>query len=263
MNNMRIGYLNYADLATLTASPVADAEMPVTYLQNDSRSYVFGATSAASQDIKGTWSGQTPDSYTISEFALWFTNLAYNDTVRLILYPNADWTGTPIYDSTALAAWASGLFDTWGWGFINRYFTPAAAVKSFKITVAAAAAMQAGRLYLGPYVEPAVNPDEDCQIGWEGNSTQSRREGGSLAVDVKAKWRSFQFEMDLKTEAERAVWMEIGRYVMNEKTLVASLYPEVGGTSERDMAIMGKFEKGPLQKMAYNQYDFGLKLNEL
>lgn len=260
MSNLRIGYLNYADLATLTASPVADTTKPVTYLQNDARGYTFAATSAASQDIKGEWGGTA---YTISQLALWRHNLAYADTIRLILYPNADWTGTPVYDSTALAAYESGLFTAWGWGFTNRYFTPAAAVKSFKITVAAAAALEFQRLYLGPYTEAEYMPGEGAQVGWQGNSTQTRREGGSLGVDVKAKWRQLVFDMMVDTEANRAIWMEIGRYATNEKTVCASFYPGAGGTSERDMSVMGKFEDSPMQKLMQNRYDFSLKLNEI
>ena len=64
MANLRIGYLNYADLATITADPVATTTGPVTYLQSDARGDIFLASSTASQDIKITWGGTA---YTISQ----------------------------------------------------------------------------------------------------------------------------------------------------------------------------------------------------
>ena len=261
MANLRIGYLNYADLATITADPVATTTGPVTYLQSDARGDIFLASSTASQDIKITWGGTA---YTISQLTLWRHNLVYSDTVRLILYPNADWTGTPLYDPGASAAYVSGLFDNWGWGFTNRYFTPVASVKSAIVRVAAsAAAFQCARLYLGPYTEAPVQAGEGLILTPETNARQSRSEGGSLRSVVKADWRSMTFDMMVGTEAYRAAWYEIGRYCNVNKALVASLYPEAAGTSERDHTIFGKFEKAPGMKIATNRYDFSMKLLEL
>lgn len=261
MSNLRIGYLNYADSATITADPVATTTGPVTYLQSDARGDIFLASSAASQDIKGTWGGT---SYTVSQLCLWRHNLVYTDTIRLILYPNADWTGTPTYDSTAVAAYASGLFTAWGWAFSNRYFTPAAC-KSFKVTVAAsAAALQCSRLYLGPYTEAPINPEYGAVFGIETNARQSRSEGGSLRSIVKADWRTAMFDMLVRTEADRAAWMEISRYCGISKSFVASLYPEVGGTEERDHTLFAKFEKHPATKLSdWGRYDFSMKLLEI
>lgn len=261
MSNLRIGYLNYADLATLTATPALTAAGPATYLQSDARGDICEATTLASQDITGTWGG---DEYTISQMTLWRHNLIPTDTIRLILYPNADWTGTPLYDSTALAAWSSGLFSTWGWCFANRYFASTAGVKSFKLTVAASTgSFQASRLFLGPYTEAPINPGEGFILTPETNSRQSRSEGGSLRSIVKADWRSAVFDMMVKTEADRAAWYEIGRYCNTNKSFVASLYPGVGGTSERDHTIFGKFEKAPGMKLFTNKYDFSVKILEL
>lgn len=261
MSNLRIGYMNYADAATITASPVATSTGPVTYLTSDARGDIFQATSTASQDIKGTWGGTA---YTISQFSLWRLNLAYSDTVRLQLYSDTAWT-TGVYDSTAPAAYASGLFDNWGWSFINRYFTPVSGVKSFKITVAAsAAALQASRLYLGPYIEAAINPSYGFALTPETNSIQKRGESGSLRSIRKANWRTATFDMMLRTEADRAAWYEIGRYCDVTTSLVASFFPGDGGTSERDHTIFGKFDRPPGEKLSdTNRYDFSMKLLEI
>lgn len=260
MANLRIGYLNYADLATITADPVATTTGPVTYLQSDARGDIFLASSAASQAIKGTWGGT---SYTVSQLTLWRHNLVYSDTIRLELFSDAAWT-TPVYNPAASAAYVSGLFDNWGWAFSNRYFA-ATACKSFKITVAAsAAAFQCSRLYLGPYTEAPINPEYGAVFGIETNARQSRSEGGSLRSIVKADWRTAMFDMLTRTEADRAAWMEISRYCGISKSFVASLYPEVGGTEERDHTLFSKFEKHPATKLSdWGRYDFSMKILEI
>lgn len=257
MSNLRIGYLNHADSATLTATPTA-VSGAVSYLANDSRGDVMLGT-VTSQVIKGTWNGT---SKTISQLTLWRTNLAYGDLVRLQLHENADWTGTTVYDSTSLAAYASGLFDDWGWSFVNRYFTPYSC-KSFTLGIAAAAAPQLARIYLGPYTEAPIQIGEGATLTPETNSTQKRSEGGSLRTIVKADWRSLAFDMMVETEAYRAAWHEINRYTSISKAFVASVYPGDGGTVERDLTIYGKWQTPPGSRLAQNKYDFSMKILEL
>ena len=244
----------------MTASPLLDATGQETALQDDARSVCL-ATSTASQDIKGTWGGTA---YTVSQLALWRHNLAYSDTIRLYLYSDVAWT-TGVYDSTALGAYTTGLFTDWGWGFTNRYFTPVASVKSFKITVAAsAAAFTCARLYLGPYTEATINPNYGFVLTDENNAKQARSEGGSLRSYPKADWRSANFDMLMLTEADRAAWREIGRYCGINKSLVASLFPGAGGTSERDFTICGKFGKSLTGKLSgFNRYDLSANILEL
>lgn len=260
MSNLRLGYLNRADAATLSSTPTLATAGPVTYLQSDSRGLISQASSTASQAIFGTWGGTA---YTVSQFALWRHNLAYSDTVRLQLYSDAGWT-TQVYDSTALAAYASGLFDNWDFAFTNRYFAEQSC-KSFKITIAASvAAFECARLYLGPYTEAAINPQYGFVPGRDSTSKQSRSDGGSLRSNVKAYWRTQQFDMLLRTEADRAAWSEISRYCGTWNSFVASLYPGDGGTVERDNTIFGKFEKHPSEKLTdYGRYDFSMKILEL
>lgn len=235
---------------------------PVTFLQSDARGDICQATSTASQDIKLTWGGTA---YTISQLTLWRHNLVYSDTVRPIFYPNLDWTGTPLYDPGASAAYASTLFDDWGWGYTNRYFTPVAGVKSAIIRIAAsAAAFECARLFLGPYTEAPIQPQEGAQDGQETNAKQSRSESGSLRTIAKADWRTASFEMMVQTEADRAIWREISRYCLLDKSFVACFYPGVGGTQERDHTWFGKFDgKAPGMKIGVNKFDFGMRIAEL
>ena len=261
MSNLRIGYLNRFDLATLTVSPSLAVPSLATYLQNDSRGDLLVAAASGSQVINGTWGGTV---YEISQFTPWRYNLAASDTIRLQLYSDAAWT-TQVYDSTALAAYTSGLFDGDGWvRFSNRYFGPFATVRSFKITTSSAAALQLSRVYLGPYTEVPINPAYGAILAPETLSRQLRSESGSLRTVVKPKFRSLTYDMMVRTEADRALHFEVSRYCDIDKALVASLFPGEGGALERDHTLFGKFEKPPAAKLSdWSQYDFSVKILEI
>lgn len=222
---------------------------------------VVATTDYAEQEIRGT----SATAYTIGYCRLDRHNLETNDQWRLQLYSDTGWA-TLLYDSGVVDAFVDNMFDDWDFGFSEMYFTAVASVKSFKLTLYSAANadgyIEAGRIFLGPYTSATHNMLEEATVGWQGNSDQQRLDGGSNSVNVKAKWRQLNGDMVVETEADRAAWMEIGRYTMNEETVCVSLYPEAGGTQERDHSIMGKFEKNPMQKIMTNRYDFSLTLNE-
>jgi len=260
MSNLAITYKNLADSATLTASPAADVSAPITYLQNDSRGHYFAAAAVGAQDIKGEWGGTA---YTISCLRLDRTNLADGDTWRIQFYSDTAWT-TGIYDSGTIAPFATDLYDNWSFSAAEKFFTPVASVKSFKITVTSAAVFHASRLYLGAYTTAEFNPLTDMISGWATNSTHARLGGGTLSSNVQSKWRKLTFEMLMTTEVNRAAWAEIGRYVGLDKSVWVSVFPNAGGTQKRDHSIIGKFEHGAEAKWAgYSQYNFSLSLNEV
>ncbi len=258
-NKLRIAYLNRADAATLTASPGAASTSPVRYLQNDSRLDMFSAVAVGSQAILGDWGGTA---YTIGCMRLDRTNLVDGDTLRLQLYSDLGQL-TEIGSRAAAAPFATDLYDTWDYSNAELFFAPVAGVKSFKITVVSAAVFQASRLFLGPYTEAAINPEEGAAAGWIDLSEQKRLKSGTLAVNVGAMHRSLPFSMMVNTEATRAAWMEIGRYSGTSKTVWVSVFPGDGTALERDHSFMGKFKESPMMKIMTNKYDFSLTLNEI
>lgn len=259
MTNLCIAYINRADTATLTASPAAGASTPVTYLQNDSRGHLFAASASGSQEIRGEWGGTA---YTIGCARLERTNLADGDTWRIELYSDAAWT-TQVWDSTVAAPFAADLYDNWPYSVAEKFFTPVAGVKSFKITVVSAAVFQAARLFVGPYAQAEYNPSMINPF-WSDPSEQERLDGGSLATLVREKFRAMAFDMDVTTEAGRAVWDEVGLIAGKSRSVIVSAFPGIGGTQERDHSVMGKFEESPSVKLTgYNQYDFSLTINGL
>lgn len=260
MTNLNIAYLNRADSATLTASPAAASTAPVTYLQNDSRTYKMQAAAVGAQDIKGEWGGTA---YTVGCVRLDRTNLADGDTWRIQLYSDAAWT-TGVYDSGTIAPFTTDLFDDWSYSVAEKFFTAVAGVKSFKITVTSAAVFQASRLFVGPYTTAQYNPVYGLQLGWSTNSTQTRRGSGTLGTSTRSQWRTMVFDMLARDDAQRNIWMEIARYCGNTKTVWVSVFPGLGTARERDHSMFGKFEQSPMIKISgFNNYDFSITLNEL
>lgn len=270
MANLRLGHKNYADLATLTSNPAVASGSVVSYLQNDNRGDLYLASVTSATEIKGTWNGTAYDD--IQQFTLWRHNGFYSGatpaTVRVVLYPNADWTGTPLYDSTAVAMFSttfSPYFVNWGWAYTNLYFAAFAGCKSFKITVTVAvvSALQAMRVYLGPYVEAPVQIGEGAGLAPESNSTQMRSQSGSLRSLARAKFRTLTFDMLLQTEADRAAWFEIAMYVDVVKSFVACVDPGGASTLELHGTLFGKFERSPATKLAQGRYDLSMKILEI
>jgi hypothetical protein len=265
MSNLRIGYINLADSATLTADPVVEAADPVTYLQNDNRGYMMQSTGLTAQQIKGEWGGTA---YTISMCALYRHNLVTNDSWRLQLYSDVAWT-TQVYDSGTIDAFTDNIFDNWDFGFSTLWFTPTASVKSFKLTLTSSANpdgyITASRLFIGAYTEANYNPNYGMNLGYETSSTQVRADSGSLHVNSKAKWRKMTFDLMVTSETDRALWLEIGRYCGVEKTVFVSVYPgDASATLERDHSIMGKFDKSPAQiSSSFGTYDHQITLLEI
>lgn len=261
MSNLRIAYLNRADSATITATTEASL-MPVTYLLNDDRSLMWRSTTLT-ENIDLTWSGTA---YSVGCVVLYGHNLAYGDTITVTGYPNADWTGTPTISTGAVSAAESGLFDSLDYGYTALYFT-AGTVKSLRVAIASSSALgyiQARRLFVGPYTEALHNPQIGMACGWVDGSEQSRRPGGAFDVDVKGQWRSAAFDMMANTEADRATWFEIGRYVGTQRSCWVSMFPGSGGTLERDHAIYGRFTQSPLTKWADgSRYDKSISMEEI
>jgi hypothetical protein len=263
VSNLRIGYLNRADSATLTVTSEAQ---PALFLQSDDRAYSWRSSDLATQVIQGNWGGTA---YPIGMVALARYNLTDAATLQLQLYSDAAYT-TQVYDSGTAVAHPAGTFpaEEWSYGHAVRYFTEVAGVKSFKLTIVDAANpagyMQVSRLFLGPYTQATYNPKYGMQLGAASGSTQTRRPMGALMSDSKGQWRTLSFDMFTMTEADRALWFAIGKYCDKVRSFWLSVYPAVGGTSERDYSMMAKFTASPLGALSnLNLYNFSVKAEEI
>ncbi len=93
---------NLIDTAGVSASPALLAGLPETNVQKLPRSLTARGTSLATQDFKYSWAADQ----TFTMVGETWTNFTTAAQRRVIIYPNADWTGTPTYDPGAINCWA-------------------------------------------------------------------------------------------------------------------------------------------------------------
>lgn len=257
--NVRLIYDNAADRATLAASPALVSTLPVTNLQDPSRSRPARTTSTATQVITGGWSVLEM----VGSMALSRHNLSSGATLQLELFSGAGLTGSLLFDSgEALAVsafgwgefgwgmtgWGGSVFDSWPDRFSNLYFT-AVLARSFRLTIKdasnAAGYLQMGRLFLGPYFEPVSNMSYGLTCGPQEDSRQTRTDGGTLRTDPQGSYRHWSFDLDWVEPAERATLTEILRLKGKRTDMFINCFPGAGGVQERDHAGAVKLTQLP------------------
>lgn len=250
--SMRFLLDNKADGATLSSSDFA-AGLPVANLQVEGRGKVARTSNATGTK---TVLGNLAAAASINAIVLYRHNLTASATWRLYLYSGANQTGTTLYDSTAVTpAPAASVFTGWSYAFSVLYFTTAASVLSFKLELAdatnPAGYLEAKRLVLGQYFEPAVNADYGLQLYWDDLSEQRRTLGGSVRTDARALYRVMAGSLSALTEAERASFMDAVRVAGKQREIFVAGFPGVTGAQERDYSLLGKFTRAPM--MAHHQ----------
>lgn len=257
-NNLRIITPNDGDSATLTASPAMSATLPVTYLQETSRARVARTTSAAAQDIKGTW-GEVK---VFSALALVRHNLSLAATWRLRLYGDAAWA-TVVYDSGTIGAVApkalgdlewgvnplgESLFTGWALAFSTMWFT-ALRAQSFILTLNdtanPAGYLEAARLFIGRYLSPTWNFEWGIKLSWAEDTTQERTDGGTLRSDGFEPYRRMSFKLAYLPGIDRAKFIEWTRKDGRRNDVFISAYPGDATSIERDHAMAAKLIASP------------------
>ncbi len=242
---------NKADTATLSSSDFA-ASLPVTNLQAEGRGKVARTSNATGTK---TINGNLAAAASINAVVLYRHNLTASATWRLQLYSAANQT-TQVYDSSAVTPGpAASVFSGWGWSFSVLYFTTVSSVLSFRVELAdatnPAGYLEAKRLVLGQYIEPAVNADYGLGLYWEDLSEARRTLGGSVRTDPRAVYRVMSGSLSALTEAERASFMDAVRYAGKQREIFVAGFPGVTGAQERDYSLLGKFTRTP--QMAHHQ----------
>jgi len=257
--SLRIVTPYISDAATLSSSDFV-ATLPVQNLQVEGRGRVARTVNATgNKTILGNFAGLS----IISALVLYRTNFTSQATWRLELYSGANQTGIKVYDSgtgSALPAigwgefqwgllpWGGSVFTGWGSAFSTMWFDPIGAL-SFRLTIADAANpagyLEMKRLLMGNYFEPLVNVEYGLNLQWQDNSTQFRTQGNSIRTDNMALFRVLQGRLPALTQGERATFMEMTRQVALRTEVFMSVFPTVGGSLERDHAMLGKFTSMP------------------
>lgn len=266
--NVRLITPNDSDAATLTATPAAVTTLPVSNLQDATRTKLWRSTSAAAQAIKGGWD----DSYQVAAFSLVRHNLSPSAKLQFRLWEDAAQSGTLLYDSGEVSigtvigwgdlVWGidpwggSNIFSGWAYAFTTLWFDEVTA-RSFQLDLTDTANpdgyLQASRLVVGPYFEPLINADYGLSMSWEESSTQQRTDGGTLRTDAFDPYRRWSFGLSHLDPDERATLTEIVRKVGLRQDFFLSCFPEAGGELERDYAGMAKIVQIP--KFGHNRFE--------
>jgi hypothetical protein len=259
--NVRMIIVNESDSATLTASPVLVATLPVENLQDQTRARLARTTGLATpQYIRGDWPAQKA----ISAFALVRHNLTAGATLRLKLWDGHNQTGTLVYDSGdvslgegipgwgtfgwGVVPWGASIFSDWPVAFATLWFTLVSAL-SFELQMTdsgnTAGYMEASRLFLGKYFEPLKNMSYGVDCHWEEDTEQTQTDGGTIRSDPFTPYRLWQFDLGSLTSSEIASLMQFARNTGKRSDLFVSCYPEAGGELERNHAGQVKLIEMP------------------
>ena len=256
---MRIITSEVIDAATLSASPAAASDWPVTNLQRATRGDKWRSTSAAVQNILGNLN----DAENISGLALTHHNLKPGALARLYLYDGLNQTGNTLYDSGDVDVldavplgdidWARGplsphLFSDWDGElqFWAHWLDSVTGAQSFKLklddTANSDGHLQAGRLYLGSTIETKYGPASELPIGWKNLDKQyGRTDAGSLRTERGARFRKMTLELRRLEQNDRSLIMELQRWAGKTYDFFISVFPGNGTTIERDYAFPAKF----------------------
>jgi hypothetical protein len=263
MPNLRLAWKNHADDATLTSSGVTiGTTTPLTYMQNTRRDLVMKTITGALATL--TIDGTFADGLTrYASHASLHNHKLHGASWTLTLYGNANWTGTTTVVRSTTAV-ASNIALSAAWGLIAGsatdtdllYYTQPAfawfaltAFKSFRLVLSGTPTdatgsltyWQVGRLFLGPYFEPANNPKYGLTLKRSDNSMTSRDGGGGLQVAQGYAWRELDFTLESMTANDRRAMFDIAGYVGRWGDCVISLFPTQGDRDERDFTMNGRF----------------------
>lgn len=203
----------------------------------------------------------------INFVCLYRHNLASTDTYRVQLY--SDFNGTvQVYDSGTLSAYTPGLFSEWDFGFSVHYMPSTVTnARYIKVTVNRSASndLVLNRLYAGVTTVAQYNPKWGISLGYETNAEQSRTVSGSLLSRNSAVWRCIDFDLNIKTEAERATWNTLFRQASMTKDTFVSFFPGASAAAqERDYCMIGRFKEIPkITWSAYEVYDAKCSILEI
>ena len=237
MANLRIGWRNIFDVATLTASPALVTTLPETNLQKQERFKTARSTSLASQDWKASWSSAQRFNYVFMRMHN-FTAAAQQ---RTRTYTDSAFT-TGLVDNVA-----ANCFGYTGFSVNDvlteadfrllknsaRYLSLITNLQSLNLTTTDAANpdghMEISRLFGGEYFEMSYNiPYSDAQFLFEDFSTQSRVYDGSVISDKGAKGRKILLRNELCAPADWNALLSGLRSVGKDKDFFISILPENG-----------------------------------
>jgi hypothetical protein len=264
----------HSDTALLAASQEA-AGYPIENVQSVKRSKVWrsdGLADSPSIRIDGTYEDGL--SRGASFFGMFF-HLCHGATGQFVMYPNDDWTGTPVYNSLPFTIGTTiSLSQTMGLveGSVEDsdllYFTqplglwfPMIYHRSWSFFLsgtpdapdgATRDRYQIGRLVVGPAYEFARGVDFLPTLSKRTNTARGRSGGGSNLRARGSKWDSLACNMRAHTDDDQAMLAWLMDYMADGRDGVLAIYPSDAGWRGRQFLLNGCFTTEDGISLDYN-----------
>ena len=241
MSNIKIGYANAIDFATLTATGVS-SNLPIDNVKTTNRWQVFRANSTI-QTITGTFDTVRQ----IGVVALWLpTGNAQNLTFDVELYNGGTTVVADFIDQTT-----SVFFDV-------------VSVTGFMMVIRSTAPVDLSRIFMGNVFTPTYNFEFGFSMKYKDLSTSERLEDGSLHVLKKQKYRILSLNLADILESERAKLTEMIVYSGIQNDCYVSLFNGSTGSGRTDFEMIGFFDDGAeLSLTSPSRWNNKLVVNEM
>lgn len=267
MANMRLLLDDIFSLATLSAGSGTSiaSTLPLDNCKFYGNSRIVRSTTPNETVIEGEWDKAHP----MSALVLWRHNLTSNGTVRLELFSGPNQSGSLVFDSEEKPALSVKALNELEWGvdplgatvftdWILRYtpiWFPRVLARSFRLTLSDSTLshIDVTRIYAGRYFEPRFTMSYGHSNTWVDQTEQFETADGGLYGDPGEMKRETSFQLDWINPSEEALLFEGFRKVGLRRDFFVSLYPESGGTLERNYSYAAKFRTMPVLTKVFLQ----------
>jgi hypothetical protein len=255
-----IATVNHLDNFTLSDDLTPESGYPLTNMQSQvsNKKTVWDTVGNTSLTIQGTQS----TAYTANALFLGNHNLISDCTVRLYLYPDASYAGTP-YDSTALAV--DVVTSTLKNNFI-RFFT-AFAFKSFKVVIAMptnnGGELWIDKLALVQAITVGIGPVYGSRFMTVDESTHRKKPGGGIDTAPYAQTRRMDLSFGAETDADMIALFNMLETARKGGDVFCSMDPNnTRGLRWRQSGIFRRASDLDATSAFYSGNEFGLTLIE-
>ena len=178
-----------------------------------------------------TWRVQM---YADAERDILIKDTGFMRTIPRMLYQDLEYGVTP---------YGSSIFDKWPYVYSTVWFDRIT-VRSAIITMRSPSNKQGyidlTRVYMGRHFSPVHNFSWGRVASYKNNVQNRRTAGGSLYGRRKPKYRHHRVSLDYIRDSEENGLIEALRQTSVHDDIFISLYPEVGGETERNTSMVCK-----------------------
>lgn len=267
-DRLRILYNNVVDdCASISAFTEASASLAVENLLTEYKSEVWRANGKASESVTLTW--DTVQTFNMAAF-IWnnFSSAAtmqfevFTETTDIV--PAANFTLIPCCSYNPLGTWSWGMTPlgvnafSYGGNKYARIFFETVQGRKARVTVRdplnTSSYVEAGRLVLGTYWSPELNPSWGAGVDWDFGTKHRRTDAGDLRTELRPQHRTLKLQFDwIKTEEDRLRFWEILSGNGMARPVYINLFPEDEyPAKEQSHQVYGKLSNN--SGMSHPQY---------